>query len=364
MRHILSIVLFFASFILIHATDDGALSRILRYSQLHQLFDCPLGMNEINRMKALDDWDFEWFADCVEQRAEKYLNRHYVGCMRDGESKTLTIYLPSEATRNFPFSAVELKMRLDCDSNGNNRSLTISYRIPVSKGNSKELREYCRDMLSDLEQVYSKGNTSYAGPYSHVYTVSNEDDAALLFSCRMPVPADKWYNVPANYVPTVSYEDIPDKAPCNKGKEPFKEFIKKFNSDSDFRIARRGFSESASHADRANGYILNLQFRFNEFVLKAIEECGFLPIRGYYDEDKYTSTDDNHTAEIHERCGQWFYPTDNSVIYSGWNVDTGNPINDCSIMILFERIDEEWCTTATWCNGRKLNDAIVRRVPK
>lgn len=335
---------------------------MLRYATLHQLFDAPLsplGINEISQTLLVDLWDFDSFSDYVLQEIPKLDGISPEECIIDAASGTLVIPLKDNPNRSCPLPASELAIRFTEDMDGN-RSLLVSYRMVARDASSANLRK-CVDLLPDMEVTESDGQFSCDGAYGHYYTISEDvDEQSITFSCQMPVPAYKWYSVPSGYMPTLSYNELPDYAPCNQGEEPFNKFLKKFNKDSKFRIERRIWSDTANHADRMDGYTMPVQFGFNEYVLKALDESGLLPLRGHYDNKTYKSKSGDEYEEYVESCGQWFYPTQNSVIYSGWNIASERPEDNCGMVILFERVDGEWNTTATWYSGTKLSDIIDR----
>ena len=235
----------------------------------------------------------------------------------------------------------------------------MSYKIATTSDTFDDTYKMFQDMLVDMCPLDSCGIFAVEGPYSHIYTVDgNRENGYISFSCQIKVPADVWYAIPAGYAPEISYEELPRNAPCNSGKEPFVKFLKKFNKDAVFRLDRRGFSDRADHADKINGYNLFIQFGFMEPVLSALDECGLIPLKGHYSRKEFV-TDDGSEDEK-ERCGQWFYPTENSVIYSGWKTDWGSLEDDAGIVILFERIDEEWNAVAIFPTGNRLNKTIIR----
>lgn len=344
------------------AEDD--LARMQRYSKLNQLFDSPLysiGIIDIGSMGPVDAWDFDWFSGCIIQNLQDSLNSIGDGILLNDSTRTLTIQLVDRLKKSCPFPAKELTIKFNGDEDDEGRSLSLAYNIPTTDDTIDIVSAKCRDMLDNMFRVDSCGVFAVEGPYGHIYTVEESPEKGyVLFTCKIPIPANKWYQVPAGYAPEIGYKDLPKKAPCNTGKEPFDKFLKKFNNNAAFRLERRGFSDRADHADRLDGYQINVQFSFNGLVLPALEECGLLPLNGHYSREEYETADKEQ--EVRESCGQWFYPTENSVIYSGWNSDWGDPVDDCGIIILFERIEDKWNTSATWFCGNRLNEIITRMI--
>lgn len=341
--------------------DD--IDRMDRYNKLNQLFDSALlkyGIRDVSSIPSVDAWDFDLFADHVIQEGEEILNLGEQTFIKNKDDQTLTILLSPEDLKQCPFPADELKISFNGSPDDRNRTLSLTYSIPVTKDNRENIRKECLDLLVDTWKEDEDTELSFAGPYRHLYAIV-EDEGSIFFTCQIPVPTDMWYKIPASYVPQISYAQLPEKAPCNSGKEPFSRFLEKFNNDTAFRIERRANSDRSNHADTAAGYPAGTQFGFNELVLTSLSESGLLPLQGHYSLQEYKSKNGNEPEEK-ESCGQWFYPTANSVIYSGWNSDTGNPEEDSSIIILFERIDDEWNTTATWYSGQPLDEIIKRLI--
>ena len=339
--------------------DD--IDRMDRYNKLNQLFDSALlkyGISDVSSIPSVDAWDFDLFADYVIQEGEETLNLGADTFIKNNDDQTLTILLSPKALKQWPLPADELKISFNGSPEDRNRTLSLTYSIPVTKDNRENIRKECLDLLVDTWKEDEDTELSFAGPYRHLYTIG-EDEDSIFFTCRIPVPTDTWYKIPASYVPQISYAQLPENAPCNSGKEPFSRFLEKFNNDAAFRIERRANSDRSNHADIAAGYPAGTQFGFNELVLTSLSESGLLPLHGHYSQQEYKPKTGNEPEEK-ESCGQWFYPTANSVIYSGWSSDTGNPEKDSSIIILFERIDDEWNTTATHYSGQRLDDTIKR----
>lgn len=337
------------------APQNDIKGRMLRYSTLHKLFDAPLtsiNINEISQILMVDTWDFESFSDYVIQELSEIPNVDATKCVKDTNSKILTIPLGDNDFVQNTLKADSLTIQFLGESDSNNRTLAVTYTIPVSSGIISDLRSQCKDLLSDLktiEREETEETEVYSGAYDHIYKIIEDSEGKnILFSCLIPVPAYKWYCVPACYMPEISYPELPDFAPCNSGDEPFSEFLKRFNEDISFRVDRRIWSDTANHADREDGFSLPIQYGFNEYVMKTLDETGLLPFHGHY----------NKALNGQESCGQWFYPTDNSVIYSGWNIYPDNPDDDCGILILFERVDGQWNTTATLLSWKRFNDII------
>lgn len=342
-------------------TLEDQLARMRRFDQLNQLFDSPFlkyGIGDISSIFAVEIWDFDLFADYIIQEGENELKLATDNFIKNESEQTLTIRLSSDTLDSCPLPAEELKVSFNSSIGDQDRTLSLTYTIPVTRDNQQELYQKCIDMLADTWKDESESDLTFEGPYRHIYTIG-KDDESILFTCQISVPASLWYHIPAGYVPQISYAELSEQAPCNSGHEPFSQFLKKFNKDTAFRIDRRANSDRANYADSASGYPIGIQFGFNKLVLTALKEAGLLPLRGHFSQKEYKTKNGGET-EIKESCGQWFYPTTNSVIYSGWNSDTGNPENDCSIIILFERIDDEWNTTATWYSGVRLNDIVKR----
>lgn len=369
MKKLISILLILISFTAVKAENDDAEKRMLKYATLHQLFDAclaPIGISDINYMQPVWRlWDFDSFAGYILQEIPKISGVTSEECVMDSVSRTLTIPLAGVGNMNFPLPVTELTLSFESESADDNRSLVVTYEIKDAHKSLDELRQQCMDMLEGTSMVEHDGQQAYEGAFDHIYTLDEGPEKnSLLFSCHMPVPPRKWYTVSAGYSPHISYGKLPKSAPCNSGKEPFNKFLKKFNNDTRFRIDRRNFSDKAVHADYMDGHLLPIQFGLNEIVLEALDHSGLLPLRGHYDYREYSSRSDSGSKEYVENCGQWFYPTENSVIYSGWNASSESIEEDCGIIILFERIDEEWHTTATWFSGKRLGDYISRAVEK
>lgn len=365
MKKIILIILTLLSFNTVNALNDNAENRMLKYAALHQLFDAslsPIGIKEINYMSSVCIyWDFDHFAGYILQEISRFHGVSPDECKMDSVARTLSIPLDGVAGKIKSLPVKELILSFKSDINDLNRKLVVSYEINDTNKSADNLKQQCLDLLEGMSMVDYNGQNAYVGAYDHIYTIEKiHGKNSLLFSCYMPVPAKKWYNVNAGYSPETSYQELPKSAPCNKGKEPFCKFLKDFNNNTKFRVSRRNFSDRANHADYEDGHRLNMQFGFNEFVLEALDESGLLPLRGHYDYKEYQSKLDAETMEYVESCGQWFYPTENSVIYSGWNTSSEFMEEDCSIIILFERCDGEWNTTATWIGGNRLNESVLR----
>lgn len=342
-------------------TAKDCMDRIVRYDRLNKLFDSSLmkyGISDISSIPDVRTWDFDGFAEYIIQEEDDIIERDSKTCIKDDSEKTITIRLSDDDRKSVALPASELMIRFKDSSEDNSRTLSLTYMMPVNKENIEMLYTECRDLLADTLLLEPISAFSYEGPYNHVYSLG-QNEKTLLFTCDIPVPPLLWYNIPAGYHPYMSYKDLPSQAPCNQGKESFNEFLKKFNKDVAFRLKRRESSDRSNYADSSAGHLMGTQYGFNEFVLTALDESGLLPLHGHYSNKEYKG--EGAETEEKESCGQWFYPTSNSVIYSGWNIDTGTSEEDCSIMILFERIDDEWTVTATWYTGMRFNN-IVRKL--
>lgn len=339
--------------------DD--IARMERYNQLYRLFDSPLweyGISDVSSIPSVKAWDFDLFSDYIIQEGEETLNLGSDTFIKNKDEQSLTIRLSEDMSEAYPFPANALKISFNGSLDDDTRTLSLTYLILTTKDNQDNIFHKCLDLLANTWKEESDSGLYFSGPYRHLYTIGKDNDS-ILFTCNIPVPASLWYHIPAGYMPEISYATLPEHAPCNSGKEPFSQFLKKFNKDAAFRVEHRANSDRSNYAEIAAGYYAGTQFGFNELVLTALSESGLLPLRGHYSHKEYKAKKGSETEEK-ESCGQWFYPTTNSVIYSGWKIDTGNPADDCSIIILFERVDNEWNTTATWYSGKRLNDIVTR----
>ncbi len=365
MKQIIIVLLILISSNAIDAKNDYNDNRMVRYATLYQLFDgciSPIGIEGVNYMESVYKfWDFESFAGYILQEISEFPRILPEECLIDNISQTLVLPLKSVVNINYPVPVAKLKLSFEEDSDHKNRWLVVSYEIKDSDKPLEFLKQQCLELLNGLSKVEFNGNEAYEGAYDYIYSVKMTPERdSLWFSCYMPVSPRRWYTVNAGYAPNISYNKLPNSAPCNIGKGPFNEFLKRFNKSKDFRVNRQNFSDRANHADYEEGYLLPVQFGFNELVLKAIDESDLLPLRGHYDYKEYKSKLDPENVEYTESCGQWFYPTENSVIYSGWNTSSEFEEEDCGIIILFERTDDEWNTVASRISGKRFNDLVMK----
>lgn len=368
MKKIIFILFVLLSANMAYAKNSAPDDRMQRYATLYSLFDdciSPVGIRDINYLEAVYQfWDFEFFADLVLQEISKSLEILPKNCIIDNSSRTLIIPLTNAKLMDYPIPVANLKLSFESDNNDDNRQLVVAYQLKDSSKSLDELEQQCLDLLEDtFKEISDNGQEIYEGEFDHLYTIDKRpEENSLWFSCLMPIPPMTWYSVSAGYAPQISYNKLPKSAPCNKGKESFSDFLKKFNSDTKFRVDRRNFSNKANHADYEDGNPMPTQFGFNEFVLEALDNSGLLPLQGHHNYKEYKSKSDPEFDEYTESCGQWFYPTENSVIYSGWDSSSEFPEQDCNIVILFERIDDEWNTTATWTGGKRFEDLIIQKI--
>lgn len=147
----------------------------------------------------------------------------------------------------------------------------------------------------------------------------------------------KWYSVPSCYIndDELCVLKLTSSHPCNKGKEPFNEFLTKFNKDKKFRNSRYMTTEYST-------VVPNEEMLAS--TLKIFDEKGGFPIRGYAKKMGY---DAEYDYTIYN-YGFWHYIDLDYIVYSSFfNNRKGEKI---SIILLFQRIDDLWyCTDAYPC---------------
>lgn len=124
---------------------------------------------------------------------------------------------------------------------------------------------------------------------------------------------------PDHYLPAMTRKVNSPKSPCNKGSEPFVNFIKRFRSDSAFRKDRLyNKPQSVEDEEYTESYLKNLLY-----VLNNIKS--------------------SNTADLHYYAS-WFGVTAEQVCLTAnfEYLEDGDYASGSSMFYLFKRIDGRW----------------------
>lgn len=160
---------------------------------------------------------------------------------------------------------------------------------------------------------------------------------------------EKWYSVPAGYVPGEGTLTIGVEAACNKGGgEKFTDFLRRFNRDAPFRQMRSLPSDKEPDEDLIMPYAAVLRT-----VAEVMAEKGFIPLKGFVSKERQ---DDVPVA-----AGIWYVKGPDKVIYNTWRNDPAIEFDSNGAVMLFERVDGKWRFADCWPMGR-LNDDVMERL--
>lgn len=160
-----------------------------------------------------------------------------------------------------------------------------------------------------------------------------------------------WYSIPSCYTPEGGgVFEIGKDAPCNKGKEKFNAFLKRFGTDSKFRMDRLMPATAMSE--------IIPDYRGLECAVKAMDEMGFMPFRGH--SDRLPEDIAEESCNEYSSFGCFYRINRDSVVYSCWEClpDTGE--DNGSAVVLFERLDGKWYLTDVYPFGKLWNP--IRRM--
>lgn len=248
-------------------------------------------------------------------------------------------------------------------------TIGLDYFFPAKETPEKEIKRIV-DLLKDTGCAYTWSSESgfsnevKAGKdpiyyKDHVYEVYQSGDDEIVMSGKQAPRGNRWYMIPAGYVPGKSFKNFPANAPCNKGGESFNSFLNKFNIDKKFRQERCNAFTATSHWEMKKfGLPSDYYFiEFNKMVVNALSECGLLPLMGLtLSCGKY-----DNGEKIYDIAGLWYYPSSERVIYNGWNVRGLDEYASNGIILLFERVDGKWYCTNTYFFGSMMDDAVKKQ---
>lgn len=323
--------------------------RMSNYDILYRMFDCPFNESEISRW--LYGKDINSYYELLKDNPE-YKDYPF---QSDDDKNSIFVMLPDTFSlgEGMPHPAA---MRISSDEN----TIIVRYIFPTELLDEDDVAMKILSRMmnnNDPMIIYDEDSNSYTGPYDHIYNLWKEDGSTYI-SCTMPKEPQRWYSIPAGYNKGLGYSTLPNYAPCNRGKEPFNKFIKKFNSDSKFRSERVYWSNtSLQHDYKQNGIGM---YGFYKIVIECLDKTKLLPLKGH---KKSRRIDDEDPYDDVYDFGIWYYPSENRVIYNGW-IDTDKESNSDGIVILFERIDGEWYCTLNQYWGSNFNNEIMKYISK
>lgn len=360
MTRIKSLSLILSTFIVCLTAYGAAKSvvdqRLMLLDEIYRLFDAPAGMDQLARNYYVANFDAGEFRQILDENGIKVYTLELNDPENEEEGAVVNIppSKPSPMTKASLFKPEAL--RLDITPG----IFKVEYVIPVTGSPDREIMRI-RDVFKTAGCSYiddPEADESESEPLivvgSKIFRFSTGPGNKVIVSATTNLKNNRWYSIPAGYIPSVGFSTLPPTAPCNQGKEPFNTFIRKFNTSAKFRADRTDkVTVTNEESSRLKGSIgPEFECDFNRYVVNALGKCKLLPLKG---QARYKMVDGEKDYDI---VGQWFYPSANRVIYSGWNTRGLDEYESNSVILLFERVDGKWYCTDTYFFGTLMSDAV------
>ncbi len=328
------------------------LDEIKAYNRLYQLFESLFGIRDIAYTSAVCGNSPRELLELIQQSGATEAAGFKIELKHQEDNPQLaysTIDIDLPANYNMGKSGYypdKMQIKL------NQEELVIDY-VFLTKGKPNTLvNQFAKEcLLAQADDVSENGVKKFSFYGSHEYVVKAISEKEVSFAYVKELRNDFWYSIPAGYFPELRWTQLPDLGPYNTGKEPFKTFLRKFNTNKTFRAKRVKWSTLSTYEERMKNIRVSL-YGFNKLVLQALPMCQLLPLKG---QAIYSAK-----KKEHDVVGQWVFPTANKIIYSGWNDRKVDEFDTNGIMLLFERIDGLWYCTATSYFGSKMSAAVSK----
>ncbi len=318
------------------------LKEINAYNTLYRLFECPFGFNNIAYSEMVHKNSPEWLSGILEDQHKSISNSKLVfKIVEDSqlEYNIICINFPAKydmCGSGFCPDTMLIKM--------NSSEFIIEYIFTTTNPTkqSDEFAKICTQAgASEIPNSECK-EFSYCDYHNYVIKILNNQEISFSYIKKLPCKA--WWSIPASYNPESGWTELPINGPYNDGEEPFSTFLKKFNRSDKFRNERVIGSVLSRHDLGVSSGIFHSFPEYHQAVLQALSKFNYYPLKGH-------ATDYCEEYQTYSTVGLWVFPTCNKIIYNGWS-------DDCSAILLFERIDGLWYCTSTSIWNVELGEAV------
>lgn len=342
--------------------------RLEAIDALYHILDAPLGIDQFAIRDFVINRDTDRVLENLRSHGAKKSNVQF-----DEDTDEMIVSIPLSKGQILRDRTLFNPERLDICLTPD--TLKLDYFVSTNGDSEKEINHikdlfkltggvatYETTLVDDTEtEPADNGNAMEKGPIYYMnwlINIRSAEDDKVVISARISTSKSRWYCIPSTYMPEISFATLPPDAPCNKGSEPFNNFVSRFNTDPKFRQQRCEVITETSQQEIRKTPLWNPQMHtsFNQMTVNALDECKLLPLEG---QGQYSVNADGE--KVYDIVGEWYYPSANRVIYSGWNTRGMEEYSNNSVILLFERVGGKWFCTNTQFYGEPMSNAVKRQ---